>query len=96
MACSTGILVFKGDHFEAQCCEFVNCGIGLVLDRAAQASLEDSNTPSFNTGIHTCEEASILLQKCYVSGCSEYSIKIEIMEQPDKEMGSQQLRSVLC
>jgi hypothetical protein len=43
-----------------------------------------------------CEEASILVQKCYVSGCSEYGIKIEIMEQPDKEMGIRHLGLVLC
>jgi hypothetical protein len=96
VACRTGILVLKGGHFESQSCEFVNSGTGLVLDRAAQASLEDSAIPSCNTGIHMCEEASILLQKCHVSGCSEYSNKIEIMEQPDKEMGSRELRSVLC
>jgi len=88
--------VLKGGHFEAQSSEFVNSGTGLVLDRATQASLEDSNTPSCNTGIRMCKEASILLQKCYVSWCSEYSIKIEIMEQPDKEMGSRNLGSVLC
>jgi hypothetical protein len=88
--------VLKGDHFEAQISEFVNSGTGLVLDRAAQVPLEDSNIPSCNTGIHMREEASILLQKCYVSGCSEYSIKIEIMEQPDKEMCSRKLGSVLC
>jgi hypothetical protein len=74
VACSTGILVLKGDHFKAQSCEFVNSGTGLVLDRAAQALLEDSNIPSSNKGMHMCEEASILLQKCYVSRCSEYTV----------------------
>ena len=64
MACSTGFLVLKDGHFEAQSCEFVNSGIGLVLDRAAQASLEDSIIPSCNRGIHLCEEAIILLKKC--------------------------------
>jgi len=39
-----------------------------------------------------CEDASILLQKCNVSGCSEYGIKIEIMQ--PSEMGSQQVGSV--
>jgi len=41
-----------------------------------------------------CEDASILLQKCNVSGCSEYGIKIEIMQPSDEEMGSQQVGSV--
>ena len=94
MACSTGILVLKGGRFEAQNCEFVNSGIGLVLHHAPQVSLEDSNIPSCNTGIHMCEEASILLQKCCGSGCSEYSIKIEIIEEPDKEMGSRHVGPV--
>lgn len=50
-ACSTGILVFKGGYLEAQSCEFVNFGIGLVLDHAAQASLKDCNITSCKIGI---------------------------------------------
>jgi hypothetical protein len=43
--------VLKGGHLEAQSCEFVNFGIGLVLDHAAQASLKDCNITSCNIGI---------------------------------------------
>lgn len=50
-ACSTGILVLKGGYLKAQSCEFVNFGIGLVLDHAAQASLKDCNITSCNIGI---------------------------------------------
>jgi len=49
--CSTGILVLKGGYLEAQSCEFVNFGIGLVLDHAAQVSLKDCNITSCNIGI---------------------------------------------
>lgn len=47
----TGILVLKGGRLEAQSCEFVHFGIGLVLDHAAQVSLEDCTITSCNTGI---------------------------------------------
>jgi hypothetical protein len=47
----TGILVLKGGHLEAQSCEFVQFGIGLVLDHAAQVSLEGCTITSCNTGI---------------------------------------------
>jgi hypothetical protein len=50
-ACSTGILVLKGGYLEAQSCKFLNFGIGLVLDHAAQVSLEDCNITSCNIGI---------------------------------------------
>lgn len=51
LACSTGILVLKGGNLEAKSCEFLNFGTGLVLDHAAQASLEDCNITSCNVGI---------------------------------------------
>jgi hypothetical protein len=47
----TGILVQKGSCLEAQSCEFVYFGIGLVLDHGAQVSLEDCTITSCNTGI---------------------------------------------
>jgi hypothetical protein len=47
----TGILVLKGGCLEAQSCDFVYFGIGLVLDHAAQVSLEDCTITSCNTGI---------------------------------------------
>jgi len=50
-ASSTGILVLKGSHLEAQSCEFLNFGIGLVLDHASQVSLANCNITSCNTGI---------------------------------------------
>jgi hypothetical protein len=50
-ACSTGILVLKGGYLEAQSCKFLNFGTGLVLDHAAQVSLEDCSITSCNIGI---------------------------------------------
>jgi hypothetical protein len=47
----TGILVLKGGHLEAQSCEFLYFAIGLVIDHAAQVSLEDCTITSCNTGI---------------------------------------------
>jgi hypothetical protein len=96
VACSTGILVLKGGYLEAQSCEFRNFGIGLVLNHAVQASLADCSIASCNIAIKMSEDASILLQKYSVLGCTEYGIKIEIMPQSDKEMGSRRWGQLLC
>ena len=86
----------KSGHLEEKSFEFVNSGIGLVLDPAAQALMEDSSIPSCNMEINTCEDASNLRQTCYVSGCSDYSINVGKMEQSSKEMGSRQMGPFLC
>jgi hypothetical protein len=87
--------VLKGGHLEAQSCESVNFGIGLILDHAAQVSLADCNITSCNIGIKMCEDVSILLQKCKVSACSEYGIQIEIIQPSGEEMISQQVGSII-
>jgi hypothetical protein len=40
-----------------------------------------------------CEDASILLQKCKVSACSEYGIQIEMIQPSGEETISQQVGS---
>lgn len=76
--------MFKSGHLGEKSFEFFNSGIGLILDPAAQALMEDSGIPSCNMEINICEDASNLWQTCYVSGCSEYSINVGKMEQSDK------------
>lgn len=50
-ASSTGILVLKGGHLEALSCEFLNFGIGVVLDHGAQVTLADCMITSCSIGI---------------------------------------------
>jgi hypothetical protein len=47
----TGILVLKGGHLVAQNCEFLYFAIAVVIDHAAQVTMEDCSITFCNTGI---------------------------------------------
>jgi len=42
-----------------------------------------------------CEDSRVMLQRCNVSGCSEYGIRIETIQQPDSGMDSRHVGSVV-
>ncbi|KDR10984.1 protein nessun dorma isoform X2 [Zootermopsis nevadensis] len=92
---STGILVLKGGHLEAQTCEFLNFGNGIVLDHDAKVTLTDCKITSCSTGIKMCEDSTIMLEKCHVSDCSEYGVKIEIIQQFGEGADSRRVGSVV-
>ncbi|PSN50703.1 hypothetical protein C0J52_01193 [Blattella germanica] len=78
----TGILVERG-IFEAENCEFICFGIGIILQSGAEVSLINCKISCCNTGLKISEGAMLDLQKSNISECLEHGIQFETIEAVD-------------